>query len=762
VNLIYLVAFLSITVGAAPAAAEPFFAPVASVVAATDADSLQLGWPREIQQDGYAITMYQPQVDSFENDRLTSRAAVSVTKDAGEPVFGAVWITARVETDREERLVTIADVRVPRVRFPESTPEQEAGLAEILEREIPQWELTMSLDRLLTDLEDAEQVAEAADLATTPPAIVYRDVPAVLVLIDGDAIMQRVEGSSLMRVINTPFLIVLVPSAGRYYLYAGADTWYEAVSLEAGWSISASVPTEVMALAPQEEPAHSEETKDEDDAPTDDRTPEIVLATEPTELLYTDGDPEFVPVADLDLMYVSNSDSDLLFEPSTGSYYVLLSGRWYRNSSLASSGWEYLASDSLPESFAAIPADSDVGDVRVHVAGTEEAYESVLDAQIPQTAAVSRHDIDLQVEYDGDPQFRPIEGTDIEYAVNSPFSVLLIGDQYWVCHDGVWYLGASAAGPWEVATARPDEVDGIPADNPNYNVKYVYVYDSTPDVVYVGYLPAYTGSYIYGPTIVYGTGYWYRPWYGAYYYPRPVTYGYHVRWNPWTGWAFGVSFSNGPFTFGIGFGGYGAWYGGWWGPIGYRGYARGYHRGYYHGWHRGYYHGYRAGMAAAYRSQNIYRSPRPETRGAARPVTRDVRAGATRPATRDVRPGAGQARPSTRDTPATRPADRSASGRAPSVSRDRANNVYTDRSGNVYRRDNQGTWQQRGQGGWSRPSTGAQPSTRDRSGAASRPSTNQLNRDHSARQRGTQRSSSYENARRSGGGGAARGGGRRR
>jgi len=53
----------------------------------------------------------------------------------------------------------------------------------------------------------------------------------------------------------------------------------------------------------------------------------------------------------------------------------------------------------------------------------------------------------------------------------------------------------------------PDDVQDIPPDNPHYNVKYVYIYDSTPDVSYVGYTPAYMGSYVYGPCVVYGTGY---------------------------------------------------------------------------------------------------------------------------------------------------------------------------------------------------------------------------------------------------------------
>jgi len=50
-----------------------------------------LGWPREVQADNVKILMYQPQVETFVGDKLTGRAAVSVTmKDSVNPVFGVV------------------------------------------------------------------------------------------------------------------------------------------------------------------------------------------------------------------------------------------------------------------------------------------------------------------------------------------------------------------------------------------------------------------------------------------------------------------------------------------------------------------------------------------------------------------------------------------------------------------------------------------------------------------------------------------------
>jgi hypothetical protein len=163
-------------------------------------------WPREIELPEATITMYQPQLESFEGDSLTGRAAVSVkVPDADDPVFGAVWIAARVATDRDTREVTLLDLVVTNVRFPNATESQMKGLAGILETEIPKWNLVMSLDALLAALEVIETTKAGEEgYKMDPPEIIYVTHPAVLVFIDGEPMMQPIEGTDLKRVVNTP------------------------------------------------------------------------------------------------------------------------------------------------------------------------------------------------------------------------------------------------------------------------------------------------------------------------------------------------------------------------------------------------------------------------------------------------------------------------------------------------------------------------------------------------------------------------------
>ena len=179
-------------------------------------------------------------------------------------------------------------------------------------------------------------------------------------------------------------------------------------------------------------------------------------------------------------------------EVATGKVFVLISGRWYRAMKTLDGPWTVVRPDSLPAAFKDIPPASAIGDVRVSVAGTPEAEDAMLDAQVPQTAAIERDKAKLEVKYDGEPKFKQIEGTAVEYAVNTQSQVLRINGKYYACDQAVWFVADKATGPWKVADSVPmDEIKKIPPSEPVYNVTNVTVYESTPEVVYVGYTPGY-------------------------------------------------------------------------------------------------------------------------------------------------------------------------------------------------------------------------------------------------------------------------------
>ena len=597
---------------------------------------------------------------------------------------------SRLDTDRSERMATITELSVTQVRLPEKLQSHADELSALLEEEIPKWNLPISLDRLLTSLELAETRSQASErIKSDPPRILFSTEPTVLISIDGEPRLQPEQGSGLMRVINTPFTILQDTSSGTYYLNADTDTWYQAGDILGEWSLPTQVPGTIADRAPN---TQVESNTQVDDAQTEELgpPPKIVIATEPTELIVTQGKPELTPIADTDLLFMSNTDSDVLLDVSSQQYYALLAGRWYTSDQL-NGAWSYVKAGSLPADFARIPEDSDMATVLYAVPGTELSKEAVLDAYIPQTAKIDRRKATLKVEYDGEPEFEPVAGTGMHYAVNTATPVIRVDGEFYAVENGVWFVSKNATGPWQVATSVPGEIYTIEPDSPLYHVTFVRIYKVTPEYVYVGYTPGYTNTYVYESTIVYGTGYRYPGWYGRYYYPRPATWGFSARWNPWTGWGYGFSYSSGPFTFGIGYGG---WYrGGWWGPSRYSSYNRGYRQGY----RSGHYAGYRTGDFSSAR-RNLY-----DNHSQAR-VARDRRQ--TNLAT---------------------------------ASTNRPNDVYTDRKGDVYRNAKEG-WQTRSTTGWQ-----ASSAAKSRSGT--------LNRSSHARQRGTQRSGAYRRSRGGGRGG---------
>ena len=149
------------------------------------------------------------------------------------------------------------------------------------------------------------------------------------------------------------------------------------------------------------------------------------------------------------------------------------------------------------------------------VAGTPPAQEAVIDNSIPETADVTRATTKLTTNYSGSPQLQDIEGTPLQYVVNSPYPVIRVDASTWYAlKDGVWFEGTSVNGPWAVADSVPEVIYTIPPSSPLHYVTYVYVYGATPQIVTVGYTPGYYGTVL-APTgvVVYGTGYVYPPVY---------------------------------------------------------------------------------------------------------------------------------------------------------------------------------------------------------------------------------------------------------
>jgi hypothetical protein len=713
-------------------------------------------WPKQITGSNATIKIYQPQIEYYQGDTIKTRGAFSVlVNGAADPVFGALWTNATLLTNRAKRTAILVKIKITEIKFAgDSNKNNVEKLKSLLEREIPKWDMVLSLDQLESSIEaDGRSTTdESQSLSVTPPNIIYSNKPATLVLIEGDPKIKENKEMGVDMVLNTPFTIAKVKDL--YYLN-GSEKWYTSTQITGPWKYVKSIPKVLDKLNSS---IKENDTKQNVKVATDSEAsiiPEIIVSTEPAELIQSNGEPDFAAIKGTSLLYMTNTNNDVFMNTADQKYYVLLSGRWYTSASLKGP-WAYRASDKLPDDFAKIPVSSPKDDVLASVAGTDQAQDAVMDAQIPQTAKVDRATATAKVEYNGEPQFKSIDGTNIQYAVNTGSTVLLSGNTYYCVENGIWFESGGPKGPWKVSTTRPAEVNKIPATVPVYNVKYVYIYETTPQYVYVGYTPGYMGTYIYGGTVIYGTGYYYNPWYGPYYYPRPVTYGFSMRYNPYYGWSVGFHYSSGWFNYNYYGGGY---HGGYWGPPMYR--PPYYHRPGYPPYYRPPYYprpGYRPPVAVPYRggnnnitinNNNIYRNnkgvstnDRVRPMPSAPPATRST----TKPATGG---GPNNKLPSTQ--PTTRPASGGANNRLPSTQPVNPN-VTTDRQGNVFQKNGNG-WQERSGNSW-------QNVPQNRQGEV-----NKLNQQQQTRDRGNMRANNFNQssrpsapAQRPSSGGASRGG----
>ncbi len=551
---------------AAPASAEPSPPPSPDP------------WPKTATEGGTGYTLYQPQLDSWDQYNLTAHAAVSVVPaGAKDEVFGVIEFAAKTYVSRSTRTVEFRDLRITRVRFP-TVPDASYQYQQQLQKILSSGPATMPLDRLEAGMKilEAQKSSRAVPVRNDPPVFIFVETAAVLVSIDGEPVWTPVQGTNLVRVLNTRPL-VLKDSSGKIYVHL-LDGFVQASSLSGPWTVTSVPPPGAVSAA---QTLAKNNVVDLLEGTADDKTkkkpslkdgfPQIVVATRPTELVVTEGAPEWTPLEGTQLLSVKNTTGNVFKDLNDQETYVLVTGRWFKAPGF-SGPWQSVSARSLPAEFQTIPDDSPKENVKASIAGTPQAAEALISDQIGETADVDRQKVKFASQISGPPDLKPVTGTPLTYVANSATPIIEVApDKWYACQAGVWFKASSAMGPWTVATDVPAVIYSIPPSSPIYYVTYVRIYNVTPTVVVVGYTPGYMGTVVSADgVVVYGTGYAYPAYVSTtVWIPPPVTYGYaaSMTYTPWTGWAIGFGFG-----LAVGAAMYSPWYHyPCWGPVPYWG-----------------------------------------------------------------------------------------------------------------------------------------------------------------------------------------------
>jgi hypothetical protein len=484
------------------------------------------GWPRERYQDGTKLIIYQPQVDDWKNfQELTWRMAVSLTPKAGKEVVGVVEMKGNTDIDNVAKVVVITNPEVTGAYFPSLDQATKEKMEQLFKTLVPPT-VSISLHLLIASTPKKETPA-GVQLSNDPPKIFVGYRPSILLSMDGEPVLSEVPNTSLKFVANTHWPLFFNAGASTYYL-AVDQQWLTASSLEGQWSATKKLPPDMSKVAQDKEwsalkkiippPAKSAGV-----------TPDVFYSDKPAEVILFDGQPVYTQIPDTQLTYATNTSSVVFVFTPTQQFYYLTAGRWFRANDLQGP-WTYATPD-LPPDFGKIPLTSPASAILASVPGTDEAKDAVLLAQVPTTITVKPAEAaaKVKVAYAGDPKFEPIKGTSMEYATNSHDKVIKVGDVYYLCLQGVWFMSPNSQGPWTTCTSVPQEIYTIPPSSPVYNVTYVTQTANPDGTVQASYTAGYLGAFILGAAtgaiIANGSGYWWPPYcYGGYYYPYAATY----------------------------------------------------------------------------------------------------------------------------------------------------------------------------------------------------------------------------------------------
>jgi hypothetical protein len=456
------------------------------------------GWPRKHVESQGTLVSYQPQVDNWQNfTEITWRQAFQLTPAGGKQIVGAATLTGTTYVDTDSHMVTISGIKVTNTYFPGLDQATSAKMGQLLRTFVPSV-FTISLERVTACIPKTQTV-KTVKLNNNPPFIFISYSPAILLSVDGKPILADVQDTNLKYVVNTQWVVLFDTSRSQYYLLVGQH-WFTATDLNGPWTVATKLPKD-MVKVPKEAQWQNLKKVIPPPANPSGPIPQIFYSSVPAEVILFDGSPAYATIPQTHLMYATNTDSPVFLYTPTNEYYYLAAGRWFKSSSLEGQ-WTFASLD-LPTDFSKIPLSSPASEILASVPGTEQAKDAVLIAQIPtvmeidpKTAAAK-----VKVSYTGSPKFAPIEGTSMQYATNTADKIIQVGDVYYLCLQGVWFMSTTPQGPWTTASSVPQVIYTIPPSSTVYNVTYVTQTTTSNGNVQSSYTAGYLGAFVMGAAV---------------------------------------------------------------------------------------------------------------------------------------------------------------------------------------------------------------------------------------------------------------------
>ena len=200
--------------------------------------------------------------------------------------------------------------------------------------------------------------------------------------------------------------------------------------------------------------------------------PKVIIANMPSLLVLIDGTQQLRDIQGTKLQRVINTRAILLFENDKKTYYLRVQDWWLEAKNLEGP-WTYAKKlpDDMKKAEEYVVTQAAGQTLQNDQASKQPSLkEAGKKAEIP-VVYVEFGPAEL-IETKGDPIYKAIPGTALEYADNTNGNIFRLGAQYYILISGRWFRGASLQGPWTFVSGSelPPDFAKIPLDNPKSTV----------------------------------------------------------------------------------------------------------------------------------------------------------------------------------------------------------------------------------------------------------------------------------------------------
>ena len=426
---------------------------------------------------------------------MVAYAAVSwQARTAEKPTLGSVKLEADTKVSTADRLVNFSTLKITESNFPQVQKEQVREVTDEITRAIPDHERIIGLDRVLASVDTSKIIPrEVKGLKAEPPAIFYSETPAVLMNLDGEPIWSQIANNDLKYAVNTNWDLFHHEPTKTYYLRHN-ESWLKAAAVNGPWEAAGKLPASFGKL------------------PADDNWKEVkaalpgkALAKGQVPTVYRQpgaGGADPGPrQAELPAWSPTRSCSGCPTPRATCS-------AWARPG--RSTTWWPAAGSRRPTSRApgrsrrrTCPRSSTRcrSNTRARACSPRCRARSrrprrCCSRRCRRRRASARRSCKApDVAYQGDPKFEPVPTTTVERAVNTDKDIIKVGDLYYMCFQGVWFMAKTRDRALGSHQHRAQGDLQIPASSPSHNVTYVTVEDDDDNDEWVTFatVAGYTG-----------------------------------------------------------------------------------------------------------------------------------------------------------------------------------------------------------------------------------------------------------------------------